>query len=207
MRTHLPPWQALCQKAHLQDPDGRIHAQLRDAYVGRAYHSIQHIGACLAWLDAVAESGVAIPEAYAVELALWFHDIVYDSRAADNEEQSAEIARSALLAMGGPVELTERVASLILATKHHHCANDPAAAWVVDIDLAILGESPARFETYDEQIRQEYEWVPMKVYREKRAEVLRTFLNRQSIYKTEFFRRRLEDQARVNLAAAIRRLK
>ena len=71
--------------------------------------------------------------------------------------------------------------------------------WLVDIDLAILGAKPQRFDEYDAQVRQEYRWVPALLYHFRRKAVLRGFLDRQPLYATAALRDRLEDQARANL--------
>ena len=58
----------------------------------RAYHTLRHIEACLAWMrDAPLEDDDRI----AAEFAIWFHDAVYDTRASDNEERSADLAAMA----------------------------------------------------------------------------------------------------------------
>jgi predicted metal-dependent HD superfamily phosphohydrolase len=75
-----------------------------------------------------------------------------------------------------------------------------------DIDLAIFGQPADRFAEYERQIRLEYEWVDEAVYREKRAEILRGFLDRPRIYLTDYFHQRLDQQARANLSELIRLL-
>jgi predicted metal-dependent HD superfamily phosphohydrolase len=42
----------------------------------RHYHTLQHLDECLRHLDDVAPLAIHAPE---IELALWFHDAVYDS--------------------------------------------------------------------------------------------------------------------------------
>ncbi|HHY86145.1 MAG TPA: hypothetical protein GYA07_11530 [Verrucomicrobia bacterium] len=92
-------------------------------------------------------------------MAIWFHDAIYDPRAADNEERSAELARLYLAEARVSVAFQDSVARLVLATKQHDGSLDPDAPLMVDIDLSIFGQPAERFWQYEEQIRGEYEWV------------------------------------------------
>lgn len=165
----------------------------------RHYHNQRHIADCLAEFDAV-RSLARQPDA--VELALWFHDAVYDPKAADNEEQSAALAKRCLVA-AGLGDLAEVVARLIMATKTHDTMPATDAALLVDVDLSILGQSAARFAEYEAQIRAEYAWVAAEIFAAKRAEILRRFLARPRIYVTEPFFAPYETQARRNLTESI----
>jgi len=77
----------------------------------------------------------------------------------------------------------------------------------VDIDLSVLGAGTERFLEYEEQIRQEYAWVPEEIFRTKRAEILERFLARDVIYRTPEFYQTHEKQARANLRASLERLR
>lgn len=91
----------------------------------------------------------------------------------------------------------------MLLTRH---ADPPAGRdgeLLLDIDLSILGGEPETFAVYDAQIRQEYNWVPDVEYRRSRGDILAGFLGRPTIYRTEFFRERLESRAHGNLSGAI----
>ena len=98
-----------------------------------------------------------------------------------------------------------RVVAMINATKSHK-TYDTDSALLVDIDLGILGAPEAAFERYDEAIRSEFHWAPLAQYKLARAQVLRGFLNRESIYKTDYFQSNYEQQARNNLELKIRQL-
>ncbi len=198
-------WMRLWQGAGASGDPGRWYQRLEQAYAEphRHYHNQQHIAECLAEFD------VARPLAQqpiAVELALWFHDAVYDPKASDNEEQSARLATSCLDAAGLP-DLARSVAGLVMATKLHRIDAGPDAALVVDVDLSILGQSEERFAEYETQIREEYTWVPKLIFNRKRVEILQGFLDRKSIYTNEHFVMRYEQSARRNLEGSIRKLR
>ena len=138
----------------------------------------------------------------AVEIALWFHDSIYDLRGKDNEQRSAEWAERAIGHAGADDALRQRVRELIMATRHEVVPCEKDEQLLVDVDLAILGAAPERFEEYGRQVRAEYSWVPGFIYRSKRKEILKSFLARESIYGTDQFKARYEAQARANLARA-----
>ena len=186
-------------------PEGLFPALAR-AYAEphRAYHTAAHIADCLEQL-APARHLAERPDE--VELALWFHDAVYDPRAGDNEARSAEWAATALLSGGAPSRVADRVSALILSTRHQATPPGRDAELLGDVDLSILGRSEDAFDRYDREIRVEYEWVPEATYREARAEVLDRFLRREFIYQTDHFRGRYEGQARRNLRRAIAALR
>jgi predicted metal-dependent HD superfamily phosphohydrolase len=138
------------------------------------------------------------------ELAVWLHDVVYDPRATDNEERSADLAEGLLVA-GGVAAAVAAVRALILATRHAAPPEEHDARYVVDADLAILGADPAAFDRYEAQVRREYAHVPDAEWRERRPRVLRRFLDRERIYQTPEFAR-LEAPARANLARSLLRL-
>lgn len=196
-------WEDLWQRLGQPAPGGLLEALLA-AYrePQRHYHTLQHLAECFAHLDAYFDSvGAPAGDVLDIELALWFHDAVYDVRAHDNEARSADWAVRALAQAGLPPARGERVASLVMATAHHAPAAAADAQLLIDIDLAILGAPPARFAEYERQIRAEYAHVPAPLFARKRGEVLRGFLDRDRIYRTAYFAR-LEQQARANLAQA-----
>jgi predicted metal-dependent HD superfamily phosphohydrolase len=181
-------------------PSLRADLLARYAEPHRAYHTVQHLDECLAALVPAAHLAQRLGE---VELALWFHDAIYDPRADDNEERSAHWAEHAVIDAGADRDAAARVAELVLATKHDAAPPPGDATLVVDVDLAILGADEARFAEYERQVRQEYAWMPDAAFRRGRAQVLASFLARPSIYGTRWFAERLEDRARANLQRSL----
>jgi predicted metal-dependent HD superfamily phosphohydrolase len=187
-----------------QPPRDRLFTELATKYAepNRYYHNTAHLEDCLAVFDIMRHQAQRPAE---VELALWFHDSIYDVKGKENEELSAAWAVSELA--GSNIEVIQRIKQLILATKHQVAPSDPDQQLLVDIDLSILGRELAVFDRFDAQIRQEYAWVPEEEYRPGRAKVLQQFLDRPNIYSTPMMRERYEQQARSNLQRAINALR
>ena len=159
-------------------------------------------------LRLINSSQEQIQDDESVCFAVWFHDVIYDTRRSDNEEQSAEFAERALLKLNAPPEVINRTKQLILATNKHRADGLGSDAEVfLDADLSILGTSEQVYLEYSTAIRREYEWVPLALYREKRKGLLESFLTRERIYLTDEMRTRCEAQARQNLAREIRSLR
>jgi len=182
-----------------------VFERLRDAYdePQRAYHNAAHICDCLTQFDRARSSAERPDE---IETAIWFHDVVYDTHAKDNEDRSADWADSDLANAGIPLDFRERIRQLILATKHDREPTTADERLLVDIDLSILGRDPDVFNAYDRAIRREYEWVPEAEFRVVRAKILEEFLDRTSVFRTVAFQA-FEEQARRNLERAVRSFK
>jgi predicted metal-dependent HD superfamily phosphohydrolase len=164
----------------------------------RAYHDLRHVLACLELARTVRRELDAPAE---VELALWYHDAVYEPRASDNEARSAEWAAAELRSLPGAT--LAAISELILATRHAVAPVGHDARFVVDIDLAILGADREAFDAYEAAIRSEYRWVPAPLFRRERRAILRRLLDRPALYSTPHFRALLEERARANLARSL----
>jgi len=211
----LNRWPLFIETIGARGGSGGVYADLdrRHREPWRFYHTWDHIADCLAGLNA-AHGLCDRPEA--VELALWFHDAVYDPRAGDNEARSADLLREAAARLGVDAGLAAASAGLVLATAHLAetgaqlgqgspvSARDAAA--IRDLDLAILGAPPARFAVYEAAVRREYGFLSEAAWRAGRSRVLRAFLERPRIFLTGGFHDRLERQARANLEDSLRRL-
>ena len=178
-------------------PKHDLFDALDDAYgqSARHYHTQRHIAECLAQFRRHRALAARPDE---IEIALWFHDAVYDTHRRDNEENSARWACAYLTSEGIDPDAVKRITALILATKTHQ-TDDPDAALLVDIDLAILGAPHDVFERYDQAIRREYAWLPEAQYRSGRTGVLSTFFERSTIFSTPALRHLYEKRARENI--------
>ncbi|MGB6117348.1 MAG: hypothetical protein WBF87_03935, partial [Mesorhizobium sp.] len=110
----------------------------------RHYHDLRHIEALLALLERHRD---AFADPQAVEAAIWFHDAIYDSRAKDNEERSAQLAAQWLAGDTPPARLS-RIVRMIEATAGHRLTEGLSGneredtRLFLDMDLSILGAEP-----------------------------------------------------------------
>ncbi len=193
-------WQALWQELGGTAPAGSF-VELSAAYgaADRHYHGAEHITACLAHLDRWRSLAT---NAALVELALWTHDLIYDTHRQDNEAVSAERACQ-WLADAGLAAHAHALREMILATRHQQPPTDSDAALVVDIDLSILGSSAPVYAGYEAAVRQEYAWVPEPLFRAGRASLLRQLLAMPTLYHHAPLAEQWEEPARRNLQAAL----
>jgi predicted metal-dependent HD superfamily phosphohydrolase len=205
LATHgLPPparWRTLWRALHARSDDELYHELIaRHQEPARHYHTTQHLEEMFA-LWPVVERLARHPAE--VEVAIWFHDAVYEPLRGDNEPRSADWASSALAKGGSPGDVAARVAALIHATRHDAVPAAGDEQVLVDLDLAILGASPERFDEYEHQVRAEFAFVPVTLFRAKRRKVLERFLARPVIYHTAPMHETRERQARENLERSI----
>ena len=183
----------------------RLHGDVLGRYSEphRHYHTYQHLAECFENVQDIISLAEHPAE---VNVGLWFHDVIYETQRHDNEERSADWARSAAREFGAGAESAQRIYDLIMFTRH---ASDPVgidAQVLVDADLSILGAQPTRFQEYEAQVRSEYGWVPEAMFRSARAKILKEFLGRPHLYSTAYFRERYEAQARRNLQHSLESL-
>lgn len=198
-------WARVWAELGVEYPPQAIYQELVRRYrePHRAYHNCQHVQECLQVRRRLNAACNAPAE---VDLALWFHDAIYDPLRHDNELRSAQWLDDVARDSGLGDATRRRLYELIMVTRHDGAPASADQAVLVDTDLAILGASAERFEEYDRQVRREYRYVPLFVYRRKRRQVLEGFLARERIYTCALYFAAFEQQARANLARAIERL-
>jgi predicted metal-dependent HD superfamily phosphohydrolase len=182
-----------------------IWAALEQAYTaeGRFYHNLKHLQQLHAELLEVRHRA---RDWDTLLFTLFYHDFVYDVRQKDNEAQSAGVAEQIMQRLSCPAEQIIRCASQIHATQHHDMQPDADTNLFTDADLAILGQSPEAYTRYAQQIRQEYAIYPDELYQPGRKNVLLHLLAQDQLYKTSYFHRKYEIQARENLKSELESL-
>lgn len=161
----------------------------------RFYHTLSHLNQCLFELDA---AGVRVAEAPATEMAIWFHDIIYNYGASDNETRSADyfrgVARESMAA-----DFCSRVCEFIVATQHTEAAQSEAVAFTVDIDLSGFGLPWQAYLADSDALRKEADGVSDKRYYQSKLRFLEELQRRPVLFQTEYFRDRLEAAAQANI--------
>lgn len=175
--------------------------ELFAAYSGmdRHYHGLAHIEALL---RLAGKHRARLADPVSVELAILYHDAVYDPTQSDNEVRSADLARERLAHLGAPPPLIDRVSHLIDLTRHGATEPPPSdsdAHCFLDWDLSVLGARPQIYDAYAIAIRREYAHVADAAYRKGRSQVLGGFLAQPAIYRVADFRKQWEAQARANI--------
>jgi len=167
----------------------------------RSYHGLSHLVAMFDFVTSASiQHGISVQCPSVLHWSIWFHDIVYQPSSHENEEQSADLA-SQMLGAVLPDEQVRRVQHFINATKRHVCsdAQDTDLQLFLDADLCILGAQPSDYVQYAAAIRKEYIHMDRDAYICGRANVLRSFLQRPSLYFTPLGQKLFEEQARLNL--------
>lgn len=163
----------------------------------RFYHNVEHIESMLKKLSFFTEE---IEDIDNLSLAIIYHDVIYNARKGNNEEESAKFAQLQLTKLNFPEKEIQRIENLIISTKlHKPITNTFDALLLLDLDLMILGATNEEYSAYAEKIRQEYKFVPLFLYRKKRKEVLLKFLETEQIFLTNYFFENFEEKARENI--------
>ena len=185
----------------------RVIARHRERH--RRYHTITHVDWVVRHVEVLAaarDDGTDPPiDLDAVVAAAVYHDAVYEPRAPmhANERGSARLARRDLASIGWADARCDRVATMIEGTAPHTDPPDLDTAILFDADLSVLGADPVRYSDYARNVRTEYSFVTDEDWAVGRAEVLRSFLDRASIFSTTTGIERWEEAARANVTAEL----
>lgn len=167
----------------------------------RHYHNLEHLENMLSELSKI-QSGVKNLDC--LLFAIYYHDIIYKSTKSNNEHQSALTFENRISKTS--FDKLNECMSQIEATKEHKISDDYNTNILLDLDLSILGKTSEEYKKYSENIRKEYQIYPDIMYRKGRKKVLKSILELDFIYKTDYFKRLYENQAKENLRLELKRL-
>ncbi|GFS88404.1 uncharacterized protein NPIL_89771 [Nephila pilipes] len=189
---------------------------LKSCYTGpnRKYHTFVHVKRMFIHMDSLINE---IQNKDAVSYAIFFHDVAYDPRSQENEDQSVKIFNEFCTEseISKNQELVAKVEELILALKAH-CTEEHKKEglfgkddvhYFLDFDMSVLGSDPDEYKKYTQQIREEYSFMTKSKYNNVRSKILQLFLQIPNIYATQAFQEKYEKQARSNILSEIEWLK
>lgn len=163
----------------------------------RRYHGVAHLEALFTLLD---QHATAVSAPLPLHFAVWWHDVVYEPQASDNEARSAALARERLTEFGASTALINTVEALILATRNHWDA--PAMGdgdYFLDADIAILGAPQSVYDHYAADVRAEYSFAPEPLYRAGRSHFLAKAAQRTPLFRRPEFETAYGATARANM--------
>lgn len=172
-------------------------------YRKRHYHNFNHIAIMLELSDQYSNY---LQQKDVVNLAIFYHDVIYNPLRKDNEERSARRAARELKQLQVPKNKIDLVERYILATKIHDLqgfGEESDLAYLLDFDLSVLGADWEAYVIYAQNIRKEYSVYPDFMYNPGRVQVLQHFLEKSVIYFTNLFYKNRETKARENIMREI----
>jgi predicted metal-dependent HD superfamily phosphohydrolase len=142
----------------------------------------------------------------AVEMALWYHDAIYDLSSTDNEYRSAELfkERAGIIV---PDDFRDSVCRLICVTTHNNLPVADDEKFIVDVDLSSFGMPWRAFNSDSARVRREFAHLTDEQFVARQRRFLQSLLDRESVYATDFYRERYEAVAQANIARQLAALK
>lgn len=214
----LGRWLDFCRRLGVKENENyhtKLFIQLVYYYnqPNRRYHDLGHIRKMLNKFDEIKH---LLNNPDAVELAIWFHDAIYETWANDNEIRSADLASYFIRELLGLArELANKTCYLIERTQYFSHDDmwkprTPDSKYFVDIDLWVgLGGDYQEFQINKSLTALEYEWrekANPEGFKKRRLEIFLILYKRAPFYLTRYFRERYEMKTKGNLEFAIKEL-
>lgn len=207
-------WSRCCERASAARAEGSVGSEAKAGSISfgatelgtdllkryaeseRLYHTIDHIEHCLSQFDRVRDE---CSQADAVELAIWFHDAIYNFPAYENEKLSAAFFMEKSANLLG-TRFRESVEALIIATEHIRPPEDPDQRILVDVDLSSFGLPWDQFAADGKNIRQELHYLSDAEFYAGQIAFMEALLSRERIFNTAHFHDSYEAKARENVS-------
>ena len=168
----------------------------------RHYHTWDHIAHCLSQLDQIRH----LPNCPdGLELSIWYHDVIYELSAKDNEQRSAELFMSHSDKIMAD-DLRQQVYDLIMVTVHPSHPLTLDQCLMVDIDLSSFCLPWADFLHDSANVRAEYPTMDDHSFNTGQAKFLNSLAAREWFFCSDFYRQHHEQTARDNISRLLRSL-
>ncbi len=180
-----------------------LQEQLPKDYV---YHNLNHtIEVVEASREIGEQSGLTPEEKENLLIAAWFHDTGFIQAYEGHEEKSAEICTNFLSQDGFSQERKNKIAQIILSTKHSNPPNGLLGQILCDADISHIGKKG--FNIKSQLLREEWEKVLGKKFSD--FGWYKTSIEFVSGYKfmTEYAKKNFEEQRKINLEKLQKKLR
>jgi len=151
------------------------------------------------WEQICSNATLRVNGSDAVELAIWFHDAIYNFPAYENEKLSAAFFMEKSANLLG-TRFRESVEALIIATEHIRPPEDPDQRILVDVDLSSFGLPWDQFAADGKNIRQELHYLSDAEFYAGQIAFMEALLSRERIFNTAHFHDSYEAKARENVS-------
>ena len=158
----------------LRDPDLLTEVAQRWCERQRYWHGPNHLLAMLRDIDALMAGEMA----EILSLAALYHDIIYDPRASDNEDASADLLLQH--AAEPKSNVVRKALTIIRASRWSERPKSSLVQRFFELDTHQLSDHCPLSErlAYERAIFREYQWVDQQTYRAKRWEFLENWAER-----------------------------
>jgi len=180
-----------------------LQEQLPKDYV---YHNLNHTIEVVETSREIGEqSGLSPEDKENLLIAAWFHDTGFIHAYEGHEEKSAEICTNFLSQDGFSQERKNKIAQIILSTKHSNPPNGLLGQILCDADISHIGKKG--FNIKSQLLREEWEKVLGKKFSD--FGWYKTSIEFVSGYKfmTEYAKKNFEEQRKINLEKLQKKLR
>jgi len=194
---------------HSQEPlpgfANEIFSQLATMYgeEWRSYHNIGHISDCLGYFDDCCDQA-SNPDA--MEMAIWFHDCIYEIGARNNEARSRdwfmEQTRGIL-----DDKFRNRVSELIMDTCHRHQPDTEDGKLIADIDLTSFSLPWDQYIADGKNVQKELGNDKPGSDPSKKIGFLANLSKRDTVYFSPYYLENFEKSAQDNISTHLVQLK
>ena len=172
-----------------------IFQKISKAYTKeRYYHTLRHV---FYMLDNIKDFDLNNKEQAKLELAIWFHDYIYNAQNTHNEVLSTFHFIGYAEAIGIRKKDIIEIRNLILDTKHEINPKTKLGKIICDLDLREFVSERQPLNT--EEVRKEYSHISDEEFYKGRTEFLKSMLKKTHIYHTTLYREIFEKKAKQNL--------
>jgi predicted metal-dependent HD superfamily phosphohydrolase len=183
---------SLCHRLDIYGIYPFIEDRLVEHYANRPYHNLRHIS----FMDKSTDPEI-VEDLDSFELAVFFHDIVYDTKSNHNEEDSALVLDFIMRGLISDKTLN-KAKELILDTKHISTPSSNDGKYLCDLDMLGLSFPYGTFKENNDLIDSEYNILGEDFIR-GRVKFFKGLLEKPQIFYTKPLFKVEEELARNNI--------